>query len=72
MYLYTSAAMAGSLASLFTNPLDLVKLRLQVQRQAAVAHGTSDVIYSGVLDGLIKILRYVKYTVARYNTYEYV
>jgi hypothetical protein len=38
----TTACAAGGLASALTNPLDLVKLRLQVQRGAASVGGSAD------------------------------
>jgi hypothetical protein len=59
----TTACSAGALASLATNPLDMAKLRLQVQRGAAavaVAGGASDsglgFHYRGMLHGLSEIV----------------
>ena len=56
-----SGAGAGSLAALLSNPLDLVKLRLQVQRGATAtgnAAGELNFGYRGVLDGVGKIYRH--------------
>lgn len=56
-------ALAGAAASFLTNPLDLVKLRLQVQRSSTAA-GTGinavnpKVRYKHIGDGLIKLLKY--------------
>lgn len=56
---------AGALASFITNPLDLVKLRLQVQRQSTasasphqVAKNGKQLGYKHLLDGLMKVARY--------------
>lgn len=60
------ASCAGSLASLVTSPLDLAKLRLQVQRGAAAAAATNGgggggglpaFRYTGVLDALATMAR---------------
>lgn len=57
-----NASLASAMASFVTNPLDLVKLRLQVQRgsnvgvpagSTAMAWGS----YSGIADGLVKIVQ---------------
>ncbi|KAG7388843.1 hypothetical protein PHYPSEUDO_011677 [Phytophthora pseudosyringae] len=54
-YTLASAAIAGATASLLTNPLDLVKLRLQVQR--AYATEGAPAAYSGIVDGLTQVIR---------------
>lgn len=54
-YTLASAATAGAAASLITNPLDMIKLRLQVQR--AYAAEANAVAYTGILDGLTKVIR---------------
>jgi hypothetical protein len=52
------SASAGALASVLTNPLDLVKLRLQVQRRANLAGMASEgVVYKGLVDGLLTVMR---------------
>lgn len=56
-YTLLSAASAGAAASLITNPLDMIKLRLQVQR--AYAAEPNAVVYTGIVDGLTKVIRYV-------------
>ncbi|DAZ99506.1 TPA: hypothetical protein N0F65_005378 [Lagenidium giganteum] len=55
-YTLACAATAGAAASFLTNPLDLIKLRLQVQR-AGAADTTSAAMYTGVVDGLTKVIR---------------
>lgn len=61
-FLFGAGALAGGSASFITNPLDLVKLRLQVQRQIiATANegvGESQYHYKNMLDGLIKLGRH--------------
>jgi len=53
-----AAALAGSLASFLTNPLDLVKLRLQVQRGAAAGGGGAGATtYRGVGHGLGAVVK---------------
>lgn len=54
--LLTSSAIAGAGASLLTNPLDLVKLRLQIQRRTCERH-TPSTSYTGVWDGLGQTVR---------------
>ena len=49
---FLCAAVAGTVASVVTNPLDLVKLRLQVQRQRG-----ANQLYAGLWDGLAKVAR---------------
>jgi hypothetical protein len=44
---FLSGALAGSLASLITNPLDLVKLRIQIQRRAAAAAAAAVAVAPG-------------------------
>jgi len=55
----TCGALAGACASFFTNPLDLVKLRMQVQRQrqAAAAIKSTEGQYRNMFDGLTKLWR---------------
>ncbi|KAI9987312.1 hypothetical protein PInf_023313 [Phytophthora infestans] len=54
-YTLASAAAAGATASFLTNPLDLIKLRLQVQR-AYASQGTP-AAYRGIIDGLTQVIR---------------
>ncbi|KAG1690909.1 hypothetical protein DVH05_027368 [Phytophthora capsici] len=54
-YTLASAALAGATASFLTNPLDLIKLRLQVQRAYAL-EGTP-AAYNGIIDGLTQVIR---------------
>ncbi|KAG2768310.1 hypothetical protein PC129_g1946 [Phytophthora cactorum] len=54
-YTLASAAVAGATASFLTNPLDLIKLRLQVQR-AYASEGTP-ASYRGIVDGLTQVIR---------------
>jgi len=59
-YTLLSAATAGAAASFLTNPLDLIKLRLQVQRAVTAAAGnagSSPLPYRGVVDGLAYVIR---------------
>ena len=49
-----SGGTAGALASICTNPLDLSKLRIQVQRTTPIF----DFNYSNIFDGLYQIMRY--------------
>ncbi len=50
--------LAGGLASVMTNPLDMSKLRLQVQRAGKQGGGSqSDFYYKHMLDGVYKIGR---------------
>ena len=51
-----SSATAGALASFFTNPLDLVKLRLQIQRRDAAINKNAVASYTGVADGFKKTI----------------
>lgn len=51
------SAVAGAGASVITNPLDLVKLRLQVQRRASASTPGAQT-YHGVLQGLSMVLRH--------------
>lgn len=55
-----SGASAGAAASFLTTPLDLVKLRLQVQRGAAAAGEAQELSfrYRGVWHGLRSIARH--------------
>ena len=62
-----SGAGAGALASLLTNPLDIVKLRLQVQRgsTSTQARQRNNVVgyggnfgYRNMVDGLCKLVRH--------------
>ncbi|TYZ58335.1 hypothetical protein PybrP1_000033 [[Pythium] brassicae (nom. inval.)] len=55
LYTLAGAALAGATASFVTNPLDLVKLRLQVQR-AYAAEGQATA-YTGIFDGLSQVVR---------------
>lgn len=48
-------SMAGASASFWTNPLDIVKLRLQVQRSGS-AH--VDIQYNHMGDGLVKLFKH--------------
>ena len=48
-----SGGLAGGIASICTNPLDLSKLRIQVQRRQPVF----DYNYRNIIDGLIQIGR---------------
>ncbi|KAG7398935.1 hypothetical protein PHYBOEH_010040 [Phytophthora boehmeriae] len=54
-YTLASAAIAGASASFLTNPLDLIKLRLQVQR--AYASEGNSVAYRGIVEGLMQVAR---------------
>ncbi|OWZ12020.1 Mitochondrial Carrier (MC) protein, partial [Phytophthora megakarya] len=54
-YTLVSAAIAGATASVLTNPLDLIKLRLQVQR--AFATEGAPAAYHGIVDGLTQVIR---------------
>ena len=52
--------MAGGLASILTNPLDMAKLRLQVQRAGAnlkTDAKTNDFYYKNLLDAIHKIVK---------------
>jgi len=51
-YLISSSALAGALASFLTSPLDLAKLRLQVQRGGGNGDPTTTKQYRGVVDCL--------------------
>jgi hypothetical protein len=48
------SALAGALASLITNPLDLVKLRMQVQR-ASESYRSDKAVYRNLTQGLVLI-----------------
>jgi hypothetical protein len=48
-----SGALAGGIASFLTNPLDLAKLRIQVQRREKLF----SFHYKNIVDGLIQIVR---------------
>lgn len=52
-YIAPSACTAGAIAAVITNPLDMIKLRLQVQRGGIYNFG-----YNNIFDGLYKIVRY--------------
>jgi hypothetical protein len=52
-----AACTAGGLASFLTSPLDLVKLRLQVVARTAGGGGVPPYAYSGIVDGLRRIVR---------------
>ena len=56
-----NSSLASAMASFVTNPLDLVKMRLQIQRGAAAlpsgASAPSWEPYTGITDGLAKIVR---------------
>ncbi len=54
-YLISSSASAGALASFLTSPLDLAKLRLQVQRATNTPHGLEH--YRGIIDCLQQAYR---------------
>lgn len=49
----TSAAIAGGITCLFTNPFFLIKTRLQLQ--STFSHGETK--YSGTIDGIKKIVK---------------
>ena len=53
------AACSSGLAAFLTNPLDLVKLRLQVQADAvqSVSKKETPFVYSGFVDGLKSVAR---------------
>lgn len=55
------SAAAGAAASILTNPLDMVKLRLQVQRASSLSavpgEASLDYGYTGLVQGLGKMLR---------------
>jgi hypothetical protein len=53
-----SSMVAGGLAGFLTNPLDLVKLRLQVQRGSKAATGKTigDFQYKHMVDGLTQVV----------------
>ncbi|CAH0482038.1 unnamed protein product [Peronospora belbahrii] len=54
-YTLGSAAVAGAMASFLTNPLDLIKLRLQVQRVYTIEEAPT--AYHGIVDGLTRVIR---------------
>ncbi|CAI5741874.1 unnamed protein product [Peronospora destructor] len=54
-YTLASATVAGATASFLTNPLDLIKLRLQVQ--PAYATEATPAAYHGIIDGLTQVIR---------------
>ena len=59
----TSGAAAGSIAAFATNPMDMAKLRLQVQRRASAlaatdAAGPSAFGYRGLFHGMAEIVRH--------------
>lgn len=53
-HLISSSAMAGALASFLTSPLDLAKLRLQVQRAHRHPRPQDVLEYRGIVDCLQK------------------
>uniref|UniRef100_K3X835 Mitochondrial carrier protein n=1 Tax=Globisporangium ultimum (strain ATCC 200006 / CBS 805.95 / DAOM BR144) TaxID=431595 RepID=K3X835_GLOUD len=57
LYTLAGAALAGAAASFLTNPLDLIKLRLQIQRAYVAEGSTGTVAYSGIFNGLSQVIR---------------
>ncbi|KAF1330308.1 hypothetical protein FI667_g5201, partial [Globisporangium splendens] len=57
LYTLTGAALAGATASFLTNPLDLIKLRLQIQRAYVAEGSTGSMAYSGIFNGLSRVIR---------------
>jgi hypothetical protein len=54
-----SSASAGALASFITSPLDMAKLRLQIQRgTAASSHHPRTISYTGIVDCLTQAYRH--------------
>jgi hypothetical protein len=54
-----SSASAGALASFLTSPLDMAKLRLQIQRgTAASSHPPRTISYTGIVDCLTQAYRH--------------
>ena len=53
-FLIASSASAGALASFLTSPLDLAKLRLQVQRGQGTSGSNEGTAYRGVADCLLR------------------
>lgn len=51
-YTILSSCSAGALASWLTSPLDMAKLRLQIQRGKVASHGQSQLTYRGMIDCL--------------------
>ncbi len=52
-YIGISACTAGAIAAVVTNPLDMVKLRMQVQRGGIYNFG-----YRNIFDGIYKLIKY--------------
>ena len=48
-----SACTAGAISAIITNPLDMIKLRLQVQRGGIISFG-----YKNIFDGIYKLIKY--------------
>lgn len=53
-HLILCSASAGALASWLTSPLDMAKLRLQIQRGANVSHNNQNLAYKGMIDCIRK------------------
>mmetsp|Transcript_9141 Transcript_9141/g.10341 ORF Transcript_9141/g.10341 Transcript_9141/m.10341 type:complete len:92 (+) Transcript_9141:44-319(+) len=49
--------LAGAGASLLTNPLDLIKLRLQVGRGSKAAGISQEFAYKHMVDGLFQVIK---------------
>lgn len=57
-FLIGSSASAGALASFLTSPLDLAKLRLQVQRGESISGSATATRYNGIADCLQQVYRH--------------